>query len=240
MAKSHRKGARKSHTRRRKSQKQQKQQQQQKQQKQQKRQGGYRLEGAPVADSLYGSNSSQMSLAQGQDYESYHQAQHGGAAPYGQAFTIMSDPNMLSSSMSDGQLNAITEVRGLRDAQPPALGPTPASPGTTNGGPSGSCGTMTGGRRRRRSQKKSQKKSKKSQKKSQKQQKSQKSKKSQKQQRSQKKRNQRGGAALGYAPVGAPGLLLDNNRAYTQAGLNPEYYQSSSTEQLLADFRDAQ
>jgi hypothetical protein len=72
---------------------------------------------------------------------------------------------------------------------------------------------MSGGRRRRRSQKK----------------------------RNQKKRSQkqqRGGASLGYAPVGAPGLLLDNNRAYTQAGLNPEYYQSSSTEQLLADMRD--
>ena len=229
MAKSHRKGARKSHTRRRKSQKQQRQQRQQRQQ-QQRRQGGYRLEGAPLADSLYGSNASQMSLSQGQDYESYHRAQHGGMAPYGQAFTIMSDPNMLSSSMSDGQLNAITEVRGLHDAQPPALGPTPASPGTTNGGPSGSCGTMTGGRRRRR---RSQKKSKKSQK-------SQRQQKRQRQQRSQKKRSQRGGAALGYAPVGAPGLLLDNNRAYTQAGLNPEYYQSSSTEQLLADMRDAQ
>ena len=55
------------------------------------------------------------------------------------------------------------------------------------------------------------------------------------------KKNQRrrqGGGSLGYAPVNAPGLLLDNNRAYTQAGLNPEYYQSSSTEQLLADMRD--
>ena len=212
MAKSHRKGARKAHTRRRKSQKQQRQQRQQRQQ-QQRRQGGYRLEGAPVADSLYGSSASQMSLSQGDDYESYHRAQHGGMAPYGQAFSIMTDGNMLSSSMSDGQLRAISDVRGLHDAQPPALGPTPASPGTTNGGPSGSCGTMSGGRRRRRSQKK----------------------------RNQKKRSQkqqRGGASLGYAPVGAPGLLLDNNRAYTQAGLNPEYYQSSSTEQLLADMRD--
>jgi hypothetical protein len=90
---------------------------------------------------------------------------------------------------------------------------------------------MSGGRRRRRSQKKR------------KSQKSQKSQKKQRQQRNQKKRSQkqqRGGASLGYAPVGAPGLLLDNNRAYTQAGLNPEYYQSSSTEQLLADMRDAQ
>ena len=172
-----------------------------------------------------------MSLSQGDDYESYHAAQHGGMAPYGQAFSIMTDGNMLSSSMSDGQLRAIADVRGLHDAQPPALGPTPASPGTTNGGPSGSCGTMSGGRRRRRSQKKR------------KSQKSQKSQKKQRQQRNQKKRSQkqqRGGASLGYAPVGAPGLLLDNNRAYTQAGLNPEYYQSSSTEQLLADMRDAQ
>ena len=235
MAKSHRKGARKSHSRRRKSQKQQRQQRQQRQQ--QRRQGGYRLEGAPLADSLYGSSSSQMSLSQGDDYESYHRAQHGGMAPYGQAFDIMSDGNMLSSSMSDGQLRAIADVRGLHDAQPPALGPTPASPGTTNGGSSGSCGAMTGGRRRRRRSQRQQRKSQRQQRKSQKRQRQQrKSQRQQKRQRSQ--RNQRGGASLGYAPVGAPGLLLDNNRAYTQAGLNPEYYQSSSTEQLLADMRD--
>jgi hypothetical protein len=172
-----------------------------------------------------------MSLAQGGDFESYHAAQHGGMADYGKAFDIMSDGNMLSSSMSSGQLNAITEVRGLSDAQPPPLGPTPASPGTTNGGPTGSCGSMAGGRRRRRSHKKSRKGRK-----------SRKSRRNQKQQRSQKQQKQQkqqgGHAPLGYAPVGAPGLLLDNNRAYTQAGLNPEYYQSSSTEQLLADMRD--
>jgi hypothetical protein len=86
---------------------------------------------------------------------------------------------------------------------------------------------MTGGRRRRR---RSQKK-----RKSQKRQRQQRSQRQQRQQR-----QQQGGTALGYAPVGAPGLLLDNNRAYTQAGLNPEYYQSSSTEQLMADLRDAQ
>jgi hypothetical protein len=80
---------------------------------------------------------------------------------------------------------------------------------------------MLGGRRRR------------SQKKSKKAKKSKKSKKSKKQQR-----RQGGGGALGYAPVGAPGLLLDNNRAYTQAGLNPEYFNRGSTEQLLADMRD--
>jgi hypothetical protein len=82
---------------------------------------------------------------------------------------------------------------------------------------------MTGGRRRRRTSKKSKKNAKKSKK----------SKKSKK-----VRRRRQGGGSLGYAPVTAPGLLLDNNRAYTQAGLNPEYYQSSSTEQLLADMRD--
>ena len=186
-----------------------------------RRRGGYlQLSPAPIGDSLYGSSSSNQSLAQGTDFARYHEAQHGGAADYGQAFDILSDQQMLASSMSDGQLKAIADVRGLHDAQPPALGPTPASPGMGNGGPTGSCGTMTGGRRRRRRTTKKGKKGKKSKK----------SKKS--------RRRRQGGGSLGYAPVTAPGLLLDNNRAYTQAGLNPEYYQSSSTEQLLADMRD--
>jgi len=162
-----------------------------------------------------------MSLAQGQDYGNYHKAQHGGVADYAQAFDTLSDPQMLASSMSDGQLKAIADVRGLQDAAPPALGPTPASPGTTGGAPA--CGKMLGGRRRRS---KKARKGRKGQKKS---------RKSQKQQRQQRRQ---GGGSLGYAPVGAPGLLLDNNRAYTQAGLNPEIYQGTSTEQLVADMRD--
>jgi hypothetical protein len=197
----------------------------QKQQKQQKRGGGYSLQDAsPYEASLAGSGPSKESFAQGQDFARYHAAQHGGVADYAQAFDVLSDSQMLASSMSDGYLKAISDVRGLHDDQPPSLGPTPASPGTTNGAPA--CGKMLGGRKRRRSVKKarkSQKKSRKSQK---------------KQQRQQKQQKQGGGGALGYAPVGAPGLLLDNNRAYTQAGLNPEYFQGSSTEQLVADMRD--
>jgi len=77
---------------------------------------------------------------------------------------------------------------------------------------------MLGGRRRRSKKGKKGKKSRKSKK--------------------QRRRRQGGGGTLGYAPVGAPGLLLDSNRAYTQAGLNPEYYKSTSTEQLVADMRD--
>jgi hypothetical protein len=205
-----------------KSQKQQKQQKQQ----QQSRGGAYSLQDAsPYEASLSGSGPSQMSLSQGQDYGRYHQAQHGGVADYAQAFDTLSDPQMLASSMSDGQLKAIADVRGLHDDQPQQLGPTPASPGTTGGAPA--CGKMLGGRRRRskkaRKGRKGQKKSRKSQK-------------QQKQQKQQQR--QGGGGSLGYAPVGAPGLLLDNNRAYTQAGLNPELYQRTSTEQLVADMRD--
>ena len=136
MAKSHRKSHRRGHRRMRKTH--------------HRRRGGYlQLSPAPIGDSLYGSSSSNQSLAQGTDFARYHEAQHGGAADYGQAFDILSDQQMLASSMSDGQLKAIADVRGLHDAQPPALGPTPASPGMGNGGPTGSCGTMTGGRRRR-------------------------------------------------------------------------------------------
>jgi len=161
-----------------------------------------------------------MSLSQGQDYGNYHKAQHGGVADYGKAFDVMTDSQMLASSMSDGQLGAIASVRGLTDDQPQQLSSTPASPGQMNGAPA--CGAQLGGRRRR-SQKKARK--------------SKKSKKSKKQQRKQQRR-QGGGGPLGYAPVGAPGLLLDSNREYTNAGLNPEYFRGSSTEQLVADRRD--
>ena len=210
MAKSHRKSHRKGQRRMRKTH------------RRHHRRGGYlQLSPAPISDSLYGSASSKMSLAQGTDFARYHEAQHGGAADYAQAFDVLNDPQLLASSMSDGQLKAIADVRGLHDEQPPALGPTPASPGMSNGGPTGSCGTMTGGRRHRHSHKKRKN-----------------NKRNKKSRRNKNQRRRQGGGSLGYAPVTAPGLLLDNNRAYTQAGLNPEYYQSSSTEQLMADMRD--
>ena len=94
--------------------------------------GGYQLQGADIKESLSGSSSSKMSMAQGEDFARYHAAQHGGVADYNHAFDTMTDAQMLASSMSDGPLRAIADVRGLSDAQPPPLGPTPASPGTTN------------------------------------------------------------------------------------------------------------
>jgi len=197
----------------------------------QKKRGGYLLEGAPLGESLSGSGPSQMSLSQGKDYEGYHSAQHGGVADYGHAFDIMSDPNLLASSHSDNQLKALAEVRGLHDAQPQPLAPTIAAPGVVNGGPTGSCGTMQGGRRRQR--RVSRRKGRKGQKKG---------RKSQKQQKGGRKRRYRrqgGGGSLGYAPVNSPGLLLGSREDYTRAGLNPEFFQSNSTEQLVADMRDS-
>ena len=187
------------------------------------------LEGAALGESLSGSGPSQMSLSQGKDFGQYHAAQHGGVADYGRAFDIMSDPNLLASSHSDNQLKALAEVRGLQDAQPTPLAPTIAAPGVVNGGPTGSCGTMQGGRRRRRVSRRKGRKGRKGRK-SQKQQKQQ-------QQGGRKRRYRRQGG--GYAPVNAPGLLLDSREDYTRAGLNPEFFQSSSTEQLVADMRDS-
>ena len=51
------------------------------------------------------------------------------------------------------------------------------------------------------------------------------------------KRRHRGGSALGYAPVGAPGMLLASKHAYDQAGLNPEY-RGSAVEYDVAKARD--
>jgi hypothetical protein len=196
----------------------------------QKKRGGYLLEGADLKESLANSTSAKTSLSQGEDFLSYHSAQHGGVADYGQAFDIMTDKNLLASSHSDAQLKALADVRGLQDAQPPALPPTIAAPGVVNGGPTGSCGTMQGGRRRRRVSRKKGRKSHRKGRKSQKQQKQQ-------QQGGRKRRYRRQGG--GYAPVDTPGLLLDSAEDYTRAGLNAEYFQSNSTEQLVADMRDS-
>lgn len=50
-------------------------------------------------------------------------------------------------------------------------------------------------------------------------------------------RKKRGGA-LGFAPANAPGMLLPNSAAYTQAGLNPEY-RGTAVEYDVARVRDA-
>jgi len=84
---------------------------------------------------------------------------------------------------------------------------------------------QSGGRRRRR-RRTQRRKGRKSQRKS--------------QRRNQQRRSQQGGnhQALGYQLVNAPGLLLDNKAAYDNAGLNPDYYLGTSTEQYDATMRD--
>ena len=83
-----------------------------------------------------------------------------------------------------------------------------------------------GRRRRRRTQKGKGRKSQKSQRRN--------------QQRRNQRRSQQGGnhQALGYQLVNAPGLLLDNKSDYDHAGLNPDYYMGTSTEQYDATMRD--
>ena len=157
---------------------------------------------------------SKQSLAQGKDFAQYHDAQHGGSAPLAQAFGTL-DPNLRGSAMMNGLDQAISDSALLHD--------------DTLATEQGAAAQSGGKKRRRRSQKKSHKK-----RRSQKRQ-------SQKKRRNQKKKSQqRGGGMppLGYESVTAPGLLLDNKEAYSRAGLNPAYYEGTSTEQWAADLRD--
>jgi hypothetical protein len=153
--------------------------------------------GAPVNYSLAGNWSSKMSLGQGQDFFKYHEGQHGGEAPFPSAVTDSLLPGALRGPAHIAGIDkAIADVRPLRDDN------------------------QTGGKRRRRrtTKRKSHKKhrgSKKSHRRS---------KRSSK--RSSKKshrRHRRRGGSLGYAPVSAPGMLLSGPKAYSEAGLNPEW-----------------
>ena len=51
---------------------------------------------------------------QGQDFASYHEAQHGGSAPLSQAFTTL-DPNLRGSAMLNGIDMAIADSALLHD-----------------------------------------------------------------------------------------------------------------------------
>ena len=104
-----------------------------------------------------------------------------------------------------------------------------------------------GRRRRRRTQKGKGRKSQKSQRRNQRRSqqggkgcKSQRKSQRRNQQRRNQRRSQQGGnhQALGYQLVNAPGLLLDNKSDYDHAGLNPDYYMGTSTEQYDATMRD--
>jgi multidrug efflux pump subunit AcrA (membrane-fusion protein) len=188
-----------------------------------------------------------MSLDQGSDFFKYHANQHGGEAPYPQALQGDAIPSsMVGPSMSTGYYRAFQDVAGLKDASPmapnPPLAGVSAAPANT---------TVQGGGLRRgkyltRKQKQQQKKQQQQLKQQQKQQQQQ-LKQQQKQQQQQLKQQQKqqqqqlkqqGGAVLGYDSVSAPGLLLPTQSMYNQAGLNPQYYLGTSTEQADAIARD--
>jgi len=182
-----------------------------------------------------------MSLDQGQDFLKYHANQHGGEAPYPQALQGDAIPStMVGPSMSTGYYRAFQDVAGLKDASPmapnPPLAGVSAAPNPTVQG---------GGRRRKHATRrlKQQQKQLKQQQKQQQQQLKQQQKQQQQQLKQQQKQQQQqlkqqGGAALGYDSVSAPGLLLPTQSMYNQAGLNPQYYLGTSTEQADAIARD--
>jgi hypothetical protein len=224
-----------------------------------KQKGGDKLQGAPLSYSLAGDWSSQMSLGQGQDFFKYHANQHGGEAPYPQALQGDALPSsMVGPSMSNGYYQAFSDVAGLKDAAPMAPNPPlagvsailPAPSPTVLGGSRRRSGKRSGSKRSgskhtRKHHKKQQQQLKQQQKQElqqfkqqQKQQQKQLKQQQKQQQKQQKQQKQEGGAVLGYDSVSAPGLLLPTQSMYNQAGLNPQYYLGTSTEQADAIARD--
>jgi hypothetical protein len=163
-----------------------------------RRKGGEQaVTGAPVNYSLAGNWSSRMSLGQGDDFFKYHEGQHGGEAPFPGGVTNSMLPAALRGPAHlDGIDKAIADVRPLRDDN------------------------QMGGRRRRRRSTKSRRTHKKRGGKRHAKKSHKKSRKSHKKSRLSRRRR---GGALGYAPVSAPGMLLSGQRAYAEAGLNPEW-----------------
>jgi hypothetical protein len=118
---------------------------------------------------------------------------------------------MNGSAMIDGTLKAYADVAGMRD---PPFDSMPVS-------------QAGAGRRRRRGTRKGSKKARKGSKGSRKMRKS-----------THRRRKMRGGSALGYASVSAPGMLLASASAYNQAGLNPGYITGGLEAQMAAQRGD--
>lgn len=159
---------------------------------------------APLGYHLSGSWPSRMSLGQGADYFKYHEGQHGGAAlDYGNFPGAVLDkglPDALRGPAHIGGIDkAIADVRGLCDE--PYCGSTQPK---------------VGGKRHKKHGKKSRKGHKKSRKGHKKSRKAHKGRKS-------LRNKKRKGGSLGFAPFPSSGMLLDSQKAYAQAGLNPEW-----------------
>jgi hypothetical protein len=126
---------------------------------------------------------------------------------------------------------AYADIAGLKDPQPTPIPSLADGRVAVDGAiPLMGVSKQTGGKKRKG------KKSKKSQKSQRRSQKSQR-----RSQKSQRRRRQQGGEmpALGYQLVGAPGLLLDSAKQYSNAGLNPDYTGGISTNYLSTEQMDA-
>lgn len=155
---------------------------------------------APVTYHLSGSWPSRMSLGQGADYFKYHEGQHGGAAlDYGAFPGAVLDrglPDALRGPAHIGGIDkAIADVRGLCDP--------PNCPGTVGGKRNKKnkrnslYGKTKGGKRTKKNKRNVSKRN--------------------------KKNKKSKGGSLGFAPFPSSGMLLDSQKAYAQAGLNPEW-----------------
>ena len=169
--------------------------------------------------------SGRQSMAQGLNYLNYHRAQHGGMAPFPQSVEgqVLGD-GLRGPALLNSLDKQFADIAGLKDPQPTPIPSLADGRVAVDGAiPLVGVSKQTGGRKRR-----GQKKGKKSQRRSQK-----------KGRRSQRRRRQQGGSALGYQLVGAPGLLLETSKQYTNAGLNPDYTGGISTNYLSTEQMDA-
>ena len=70
----------------------------------------------PLSESLAGSSPSQMNIAQGKQYDSFHMNQHGGMGPYPSSVVDSLLPSDMAASARVTPLNTyINDVKGLRD-----------------------------------------------------------------------------------------------------------------------------
>jgi hypothetical protein len=224
-----------SQKRRKASKKSQAKSQRRRRQQQQQQQGGTAYtqdDGAPKDYSLFDTMAGKQSMQQGLNYLQYHRAQHGGMAPFPQSVEGQVLGDGLRGPALMGTLDkAYADIAGLKDPQPTPIPSLADGRVAVDGAiPLMGVSKQTGGKKRKG------KRSQKSQRRSQKSQKSQR-----RSQKSQRRRRQQGGEmpALGYQLVGAPGLLLETSKQYSDAGLNPDYTGGISTNYLSTEQMDA-
>lgn len=169
--------------------------------------GAMALEGAPLEYHLSGSWPSRMSLGQGQDYFKYHVGQHGGykkrrrsGGSYQANLMGASFPKSIGQTLPQ-DLRMAAHVDGLDKAI--AYSRQFKDPG------------QAGGRRRRNGSKRSGCNRRGSKRRG--------SKRRGSKRRKSSRRTRRRGGSMGYAPFPNKGMLLDTQRQYAQAGLNPQW-----------------